>query len=43
MVLEIPYEILSIRSIRISDLYPSFLKHQKRSKGRPGFQTGTPD
>jgi xylulose-5-phosphate/fructose-6-phosphate phosphoketolase len=20
-----------------------FLKHQKRSKGRPGFQTGTPD
>jgi hypothetical protein len=33
MVLEIPYKVLSIRSIRISDLYPSFGKHQKRSTG----------
>ena len=36
-------QILSLRSIRISDFYPIFLKHQKRSKGRPGFQTGAPD
>jgi len=41
MVLEISYKISSIRSIRISDLYPSLGMHQKRSKGRPGFQTGT--
>ena len=41
--LEIPYRVLSIRLIRISDLYPSFGKHQKRSTGWPGFQTGTPD
>ena len=37
VVLEIAYKILSIRSIRISDLYPSLLKHQNRPKKPAGF------
>jgi hypothetical protein len=38
-----PTVLARISHEELTELILHFLKHQKRSKGRPGFQTGTPD